>query len=116
MQKKIIRCSTAVLFLFTVCFVGSSIAQNNPGSQQQRSRRSQRVRMERVEVSSPSGNLKLTLLPNAERLTYTVTMGGVTVIEPSSIIMDLDGYDLSSGVVYEGIENFKIDETYPWYG
>jgi alpha-glucosidase len=72
--------------------------------------------MEQVQVASPDGNVKLTILPNAERLTFTVTLGDTTVLEKSTIVMNVDGYDLSAGVVFGRIERYKIDETYPWYG
>jgi hypothetical protein len=49
--------------------------------------------MEEVQVASPVGNIKFTILPNAERLCFTVTMGETVVIEPSSIIVKLDGYN-----------------------
>ena len=82
----------------------------------QRTRRSQRVRMEQVQVASPDGNVKLTILPNAERLTFTVTLGNTTVLEPSTIVMNLDGYDLSAGVVFGKVERYEVKETYPWHG
>jgi len=72
--------------------------------------------MEEVNVISADGNLKFTMLPNAERLTFTVTLGDATMIDPSTIAMRLDGYDLSSGVVLGNIERYQIDETYPWHG
>jgi alpha-glucosidase len=72
--------------------------------------------MEEVQVASPDGNVKLTILPNAERLTFTVTLGDATVIEPSPIVMDLDGYDLSAGVVFGKADRYEVNETYPWYG
>ncbi len=72
--------------------------------------------MEQVQVASPDGKVKFTLLPNAERLTYTVTMGDTTVIEPSPVVMRLDGFDLSAGVVFGAAETFQINETYPWHG
>jgi alpha-glucosidase len=80
------------------------------------SRRSQRVKMEQVQVVSPDGNVKLTILPNAERLSFTVKLGNMIVIDPSPIVMKLDGYDLSSGVVFKKAERYEIDETYPWHG
>lgn len=83
---------------------------------EQRSRRSQRVKMEQVQVASPDGQVKLTVLPNPERLTFTVTMGDTVVIEPSAIVMKLDGSDLSSGIVFSNVERYEINETYPWYG
>jgi len=43
-------------------------------------------------------------------------MGNPIVIEPSPIVMKLDGYDLSSGVVFNNLERYSIDESYPWYG
>ena len=82
----------------------------------QRTRRSQRVRMEEVHLASPDGSIKLTILPDAERLSFTVTLGNTVVIDPSTIVMSLDGYDLSSGVVFGNVERYKIDETYLWHG
>ncbi|MHC4487423.1 MAG: glycoside hydrolase family 97 N-terminal domain-containing protein, partial [Planctomycetota bacterium] len=72
--------------------------------------------MEQVQVASPDGNVKLTVLPNAERLTFTVTLGKTIVIDPSTIVMKLDGYDLSSGVVFGNADSYQINETYPWHG
>jgi alpha-glucosidase len=72
--------------------------------------------MKQVQVTSPDGNVKLTILPNAERLSFTVTLGDTTVLEPSTIVMNVDGYDLSTGVVFGKMERYEIDETYPWYG
>ncbi|MDT8303611.1 MAG: glycoside hydrolase family 97 N-terminal domain-containing protein [Sedimentisphaerales bacterium] len=89
---------------------------NSVLGQRSRSRRSQRVRMEQVQVAGPDGKVKLTVLDNAERLTFTVTMGGITVLGPSTIVMNLDGYDLSTGIVLGDVERYEIDETYPWHG
>jgi alpha-glucosidase len=72
--------------------------------------------MQEVVVSSPDRRITFTLLPNAERLSYAVTLDGASVIEPSSIVMDLDGYDLSTGVVLNDVERYDGKETYPWYG
>ncbi len=72
--------------------------------------------MQEVQVLSPDGQVKFTLLANAERLMYTVTLRDATVIEPSSLVMNLDGRDLSSGVVFRDAERFEVSETYPWYG
>src|SRR5882724_8374801 len=106
-----LRILTVTVVLF--CTLLSLAQTSNPGST---NRRSQRVHMQQVQVASPDGNIKFTLMANAERLTYTVTMGGTTVIEPSPIAMTLDGYDLSSGVVFGSAETYEINDTYPWYG
>ena len=79
-------------------------------------RRSQRVKMEEVTVASPDGRVKFAMLPNAERLTFTVTSDNATIIEPSSLAMQLDGFDLSSGVVSSNAERYEVNETYPWHG
>ena len=91
-------------------------AQRPAGQEERRTRRSQRVKMQEVQVASPDGKVKLTILPDAGRLTYTVTFGDVIVIEPSSLVMSLDGYDLSSGVVFSNVQRYEVSETYPWYG
>ncbi len=84
--------------------------------QTSKTRRSQRVRMEQVQVASPNGKVKMTILPNAERLTFTVTIGDTPVLDPSTIVMNVDGYDLSSGVVLSKVERYEINEEYPWRG
>ena len=66
-------------------------------------RRSQRVRMEEIKVTSPDGRVEFTLLPNAERLSFIVTMGGTTVIAPSILSLKMDGYDLASGVIFSNV-------------
>jgi alpha-glucosidase len=87
------------------------------GQTQPRTRRTQRVvPMKEVQVASPDGNIKFTLGSNPERLTWTVTLGNTTVIEPSALDMRVDGYDLSSGVIFNGLESYSIDESYPWHG
>jgi alpha-glucosidase len=81
------------------------------------SRRSQRVvPFEAVRVASPDGNVVFTLLSNAERLTYLVTLGGQVVIEPSALKFDVDGFDLASGVAFKKAARSEINETYPWHG
>jgi alpha-glucosidase len=88
-----------------------------PTTQPQRSRRSNRVvPMQDVVVASPDGRIKFTLLGNAERLTFKVTAGDAPVIEPSTLALSVDGFDLSAGVVFSKLENSAIDETYPWRG
>ncbi len=79
-------------------------------------RRSERIRVPEVTVASPDGNVRFTLLPNAERLTYTVTLNGASVLEPSPLAMQLDGYELSTGVVFNNEERYEGNETYPWRG
>ncbi len=101
-----------------LCLSGLSLAQERSrGQRQPTSRRTQRVvQMKEVQVTSPDGKVKFTLGSNPERLTYAVMLGDTTVIEPSPLDMRVDGYDLSSGVIFNNLEQYKIDETYPWHG
>ncbi len=79
-------------------------------------RRLRRVRMEPVSVVSPDGRVVLELLPNPERLSFTLRMDGRTVVEPSPLQMTVDGYDLGAGLIYGSVETYSIDESYPWHG
>ena len=73
-------------------------------------------RCQTLDVRSPNGEVTFTFLPNAERLTFTVALGNTTVIEPSPIVLTLDGNDLSSGVVLNGVVRDEVHERYPWSG
>jgi len=96
----------------------SDEAQQRAQEERRRSgdRRSRRVRMERVEVASPDGRIVFTLLPNAERLSFTVALDGRSALEPSPAQMSVDGYDLGSGLVFGSVETYSIDESFPWHG
>jgi alpha-glucosidase len=106
----------SVLLIIVGLAVSLCLVEPSFSRQRSRTRRSQRVRMEQVQVAGPDGNVKLTVLPNAERLTFTVTLGDTTVLDPSTIVMNLDGYDLSTGVVFGNVERYEVNETYPWHG
>jgi alpha-glucosidase len=101
-----------------VLVLAAFVIQPSAGhSQESRSRRSQRVKeLEEIAVASPDGQVTFKLLSNAERLSYAVTMGETAVVEPSPLQFSVDGFDLTSGVVFSGIERAAINETYPWHG
>ncbi len=113
-SKKHLAATVAVL----LCLSGLDFAQERAGRRDQsRTRRTQRVvPMKEIQVLSPDGKVKFTLGPNPERLTYAVTLGETTVIEASPLDMRMDGYNLSSGVIFNDLERYSIDETYPWHG
>ena len=59
------------------------VAQTTPVPQQTpATRRSQRLMMPPLEVSSPNGQITFKLLPNAERLTFAVTLGQTSALDP----------------------------------
>src|SRR5688500_1072040 len=89
----------------------ATVAQQAPAT-----RRSQRLQMTAVDVQSPDGQVTFAILPNAERVTFRVALGNTAVIESSPIVMTLDGYDLSAGVVLGGIARDSVQERYPWSG
>jgi len=103
--------ATALAAAFTV----GAPAQGQ-GEQRSRDRRRERVRMEEVKVASPDGHVQFTLLPNAERLSCTVTMGSTIVIAPSTLSLMVDGYDLASGVIFSNVTRAQVSETFPWHG
>ena len=102
-----------IIVLVLISWSAFALAQN----QEQRSRRLNRVvPMQEIHVASPDGKVKFTLQPNAERLTFTVSLGGTTVIDPSPIVMKVGSFDLSAGVVFKEMQRYEANETYPWYG
>jgi len=100
----------------------SEVQETQPGTgqRQQRTssdRRTRRDRMGEVCVASPDGRVSFIVLPNADRLSYTVKLGDTTVIEPSNISLFVDGFDLAgSGLIQGDTERYEINETYPWHG
>jgi alpha-glucosidase len=109
-----VRQYVVIGFVLALSITGGDLALGRSGARLVR--RAQRVVMEEVEVAGPDGKVKLTILPNPERLTFMVTMGDTVVIEPSAIKMFLDGIDLSAGVHFSEAQRYEVNETYPWYG
>lgn len=96
--------------LFSLAFCETATAQ-------QRTRRTERVvPMAEVQVASPDGRIKFTVGSNPERLTYRVAKDDAEVIEPSPLDMRLDGFHLSTGMIFNNLERYEIDETFPWHG
>ena len=117
-NKKYAVMGMAVVLCLSSVGLGQEQGQRrSQGQNQPRTRRTQRVvPMKEVQVASPDGTVRFTLGSNPERLTYTVTLESTMVIEPSPLDMRVDGYDLSSGVIFSNLEAYRIDETYPWHG
>ena len=122
MQRRNNSILTAVGLIVVLSLAQTGLAQEqgqrrSQGQNQPKTRRTQRVvPMKEIQVASPDGKVKFTLGSNPERLTWAVTLENTPVIEPSPLDMRVDGYDLSSGVILNGLEPYRLDETYPWHG
>jgi alpha-glucosidase len=109
--------SVLIAACLAMSFAEAPALQTAPVAQQKpATRRSQRVQMPALDVRSPNGQVTFAFLPNAERLTFTVRLGDTTVIEPSPIVLTLDGYDLSAGVTLNATVRDEVHERYPWSG
>jgi alpha-glucosidase len=69
-----------------------------------------------VQLSAPRKQLGISVASVAGRLTWTVTLAGKAVIEPSDLGIVVDGEDLGRGAVITRAENYRVDEKYPWRG
>jgi alpha-glucosidase len=68
-------------------------------------------------VASPDGQVRFQLSSSAQgHLEYTVAFHSKNIVDPSAMGIVVDGADLGGGAVIGAAENYKIDETYPWYG
>ena len=67
-------------------------------------------------VSSPDGRIEITLSNSEKGLSYTVTKGGTTIIEPSAIGINTNEETFSSGFEFVSKTEVElIDETYTKY-
>ena len=69
-----------------------------------------------VQLSSPRKHLAISIASIGGRLTWSVTLGAHTVLEPSSLGILVDGKDLGDGAAIARTENYRVDEKYHWRG
>lgn len=70
-----------------------------------------------VQVRSPNGALVLAVSTGAAgTLSYTVTLNGSPVLEPSPLGLLVDGKNLGESVTVGHTEAYQVRETYPWRG
>jgi alpha-glucosidase len=68
-------------------------------------------------VASPDGRVRLGLeVASGGQLTWMATLDGKAVIEPSPLGIVLDGTNLGAGVAIRGIDQYRVNETYPSRG
>ncbi len=69
-----------------------------------------------TNVASPNNSLHLLLGNNNGRLTMAVTMNGKRVIDPSPLVMSVDGFEITSGIKTGKVKRYNVDETFPLAG
>ena len=69
-----------------------------------------------LDVASPNNSLHLLLGNSNGSLTMTVIMNGKTIIEPSPILMSVDGNAITTGIRQGKVRRFSADETFPLAG
>lgn len=67
-------------------------------------------------VQSPDGKVQFKLFQQRHQLAYSIGFDGQTVVEPSPLIMALDGFAVTKNAEVKKVERFKINETYEWRG
>jgi alpha-glucosidase len=78
----------------------------------------QRAALGPVDVIGPDRTVALRLFRQAgggSHLAWQMTLRGRPVIEPSRLGIVVDGQDLGEGTL-AGVENYRVEETYPWRG
>jgi alpha-glucosidase len=65
---------------------------------------------------SPDGAVRITVFPRGPRLHYAVTFKGRPMVEPSPLVLTVDGVDLTDGCDIGSVQPTAADETYPWRG
>ena len=69
-----------------------------------------------VETVSPNGSIVCTTALSGTALSYSVTCGGRSVIEPSLLSIGVDGVNLTESSQLVGTETYRVRETYPSRG
>jgi alpha-glucosidase len=69
-----------------------------------------------VQLQSPNGLLHFALELDRDRLMYSITMGRDVVVERSSLGIVVDGRNLADGVEIGRVDNYQLDDRYPWLG
>jgi alpha-glucosidase len=71
-----------------------------------------------VTIKSPDGRIALEIGTGdrGQALVWSATMGGKPVIERSPLGIRVDGVALDQGVEVQKVDQYDVDEKYPWRG
>ena len=67
-------------------------------------------------VQSPDGAVHFKLFIQRHQLAYSVTFNQGTIIEPSPVLMTVNGIPVTENISLGKTERYRINETYPWRG
>jgi alpha-glucosidase len=67
-------------------------------------------------VSSPNGKVRFTVQTHVGGLQYGITFRGRPLVEPSPIVMTIEGVDQCAGAAVGPVERYCVDQTYPARG
>ena len=70
----------------------------------------------KIDVASPNGSIHILFGNNDGRLIMTVTMNGRTIIDPSPIVMTVDGSEITNGIKTGKVKRYSVDEMFPLSG
>ena len=69
-----------------------------------------------VETVSPNGSIVCATALSGTALSYSVTCGGRSVMEPSLLGIGVDGVNLTESSQLVGTKTYRVRETYPSRG
>jgi alpha-glucosidase len=69
-----------------------------------------------ISVGSPQGAVRVQVVVDDAGLKYDVTFRGKPVLEPSNLIMTIDGAAITTGARATGTEEYRVDESYATRG
>jgi alpha-glucosidase len=69
-----------------------------------------------IAVKSPNGQIRFKVFKQNNSLTYQVTYKNIPVINNSPLIFLLNDVPVTDKIKLSSVKEYKINETYPWYG
>lgn len=69
-----------------------------------------------IGIASPDGSLLCILKTQGGQITLSVTLNGKTIIDPSPLLMSVDGIGITTGIKQGKIKKISADETFPLAG
>jgi len=94
MKKTLLSFYLPVFFLFSVHAIAAGI----------------------IVIKSPDGQTRFQLFQQASQLSFSIQLRDKTIIQSSPLVMTMDGDPVTTNLRFGKVENYKLNETYPWLG